>query len=939
MSYAPKYTPREGQGKASLDAQIAPFEDITEPDALADAEAASTKLWSVYVGEAEKYDKGLVESWRGDMAVMLIFAGLFSASLTAFLVESYRTLTPDSGDITVILLNQISQQLAAAANGNNFTVPVHPPFKPRATSLVCNALWFISLGLSLMCALTATLLEQWARDFIQRSDMRSAPLVRARVFSYLYFGLKRFNMHTVVMIIPLLLHASLLFFLAGLVAFLVPVNRTMMFVALSLLGVFATMYGILTVLPLVHLDCPYRTPLSGVLWHLTGRLLAVWSHSRPQVITRDAETMVEATFRQAAAPSEERLARDQKALIWTAKSLAEDIELEPFIDALPDVIDASCDRHHGYVDHIRRLISHPEVRLLERIEHLLRGCSRGMLTLDVQNRREIVCYKALWALASVEGVVTSGRQNVAHIPRSSISPGIRWLDSESDIRRHYIPCRALLEWSALTAAHKDHEELLKKCRKDIRGGSLPHLESALTYINQRATTIQWDVMGVVNVPFPLLKQELAAYTEYPRVESAWSLVAGLEKGVQVYYQQVFLRILCDYLEACATDINLSHPYRFSETIRILESSTSPSPIPLALRWRLVRTLDTLVFGPIEKISTSPDIHWIDLAIHMLLAHWATSDEIDFHLLTLPRGVIHYLNHRGSPARIAHIMSAPPSELLHCIPATLLLGVTRPHARETDATEIVGFAGCLEAVWHLYMSCHTRLAALDPCVHQPILDTIINQGSSSGSPSVVAIIKSVILHHLKHKKRDLPLDSLNALAVFHLLPETLVKVPPEILADGTAPDALSTLCDERIIESKLLVLTEFLESCLSANLPFRAVDTVERLGAFNPHSAIHAPHQLRFAVVLKRLFDRTEADVKHAFINLQVFDVYISNQNTKTWPTQEPCHPWLDCTEARQNIRDALSTYLGTVSLTNHPQIVTRLTKMLAHLEAFHRDEL
>ncbi|KAJ7748402.1 hypothetical protein B0H16DRAFT_1553296 [Mycena metata] len=52
-------------------------------------EAAAAKLWQVYVSEAEKYDKGLVESWRSDMEGMLIFAGLFSASLTAFLIESY----------------------------------------------------------------------------------------------------------------------------------------------------------------------------------------------------------------------------------------------------------------------------------------------------------------------------------------------------------------------------------------------------------------------------------------------------------------------------------------------------------------------------------------------------------------------------------------------------------------------------------------------------------------------------------------------------------------------------------------------------------------------------------------------------------------------------------------------------------------------------------
>ncbi|KAJ7082768.1 hypothetical protein C8R44DRAFT_579874, partial [Mycena epipterygia] len=187
-------------------------------------------------------------------------AGLFSASLVAFLMESYKTLTPDSSDMMVLLLTQISNQLAAAANGTTFISIPHTPFTPLTSSLVCNILWFISLGLSLTCALIATLVEQWAREFIHKADMRSEPVLRAHVFSYLYYGLKRFEMHTVVEIIPLLLHASLLFFFAGLVAFLIPVHIAITAVAGILLAIAVSVYSLLTILPLVYIDCPYRTP-------------------------------------------------------------------------------------------------------------------------------------------------------------------------------------------------------------------------------------------------------------------------------------------------------------------------------------------------------------------------------------------------------------------------------------------------------------------------------------------------------------------------------------------------------------------------------------------------------------------------------------------------------------------------------------------------------
>ncbi|KAJ7160617.1 hypothetical protein C8R43DRAFT_836983, partial [Mycena crocata] len=136
------------------------------------------------------------------------------------------------------------------------------PFAPPASSLVCNVFWFISLGLSLTSAFIATLVEQWARDFLHRAEMRSAPVIRARVYSFLYYGLKRFKMHTVVEIIPLLLHASLILFFAGLVSFLTPVNTAVAVLAGCLLAVVTAVYSLITILPLYYLDTPYRTPLS-----------------------------------------------------------------------------------------------------------------------------------------------------------------------------------------------------------------------------------------------------------------------------------------------------------------------------------------------------------------------------------------------------------------------------------------------------------------------------------------------------------------------------------------------------------------------------------------------------------------------------------------------------------------------------------------------------
>ncbi|KAJ6482149.1 hypothetical protein C8R47DRAFT_951600, partial [Mycena vitilis] len=237
--------------------------------------------WSVYISEAEKYDKALADNWRGNMNGMLIFAsraGLFSAILTAFIIESYKTLTPDMDFLTLAC---ISQQIANATNNipasasPSFALPCdrlaaaagNPPSPPTA-SLVCNILWFISLGLSLTSALTATLVEQWAREFLARVEILPSPVKRARIFAYLYYGLQRFRMHAVVGLIPFLLHLSLLFFFGGLIAFLIPVNKTVAYVAAVVLASIIILYGSMTVLPLIEFDCPYRTPLSNLLWNI-----------------------------------------------------------------------------------------------------------------------------------------------------------------------------------------------------------------------------------------------------------------------------------------------------------------------------------------------------------------------------------------------------------------------------------------------------------------------------------------------------------------------------------------------------------------------------------------------------------------------------------------------------------------------------------------------
>ncbi|TDL19893.1 hypothetical protein BD410DRAFT_751554, partial [Rickenella mellea] len=248
---------KEGERNATQDngtsAIPSDLPDLTEP---------SSRIWEPYLKLAEKYDKDLVESWRDDMESLLIFAALFSASVTAFVIESYQALQQDTGQATLAVLLRISEQLA---NGTISTPAVQPIFQQQSGDIAVNVLWFLSLGFSLACALAAVMVRQWARRYLRTPRSLSSISDQARMRQYLFANMEWWKMDLVVETIPILLHVSLILFMIGLLLFVHFVNFQ---VALSLLCfsvIGGVVYIFLTITPLISVGCPYRTPFSGLL--------------------------------------------------------------------------------------------------------------------------------------------------------------------------------------------------------------------------------------------------------------------------------------------------------------------------------------------------------------------------------------------------------------------------------------------------------------------------------------------------------------------------------------------------------------------------------------------------------------------------------------------------------------------------------------------------
>ncbi|KZP12367.1 hypothetical protein FIBSPDRAFT_687824, partial [Athelia psychrophila] len=209
------------------------------------------QIWSVYMSEATSHDNTLINSWSKDMDGILIFVSLFtsllfSATIAAFILESYAGLMPDPNATTVALLQQISQQLAGNAVQN--PTLTSEPFSPTSSALRVNAFWFLSLCLALTCALAATLVQQWARHYTQAIHRRPAPHLQASMRAYLFKGMEQFKMSAVVEGIPTLLHASVFLFFAGLVDFLYQINLQIAVVALSIIATCGGLYLFITIL-------------------------------------------------------------------------------------------------------------------------------------------------------------------------------------------------------------------------------------------------------------------------------------------------------------------------------------------------------------------------------------------------------------------------------------------------------------------------------------------------------------------------------------------------------------------------------------------------------------------------------------------------------------------------------------------------------------------
>ncbi|VDB85608.1 unnamed protein product [Peniophora sp. CBMAI 1063] len=225
-------------------------------------------IWSQFISDAEKRDRTQLEQWKGDTEGILIFTGLFAATVATFVVSSLPMLSPDSGSQTVMLLTEViavlSDQSTTAGPVNITASQLSPTFEVPPYARQVNVLWLVSLFLALSSALFATLVQQWARTYAHHVRLHPNPRQRGIIYAALILGMERFRMEDTVAGIVTLVHVSVFLFFAGMLVLLYATDLLVATLLTALIAFILLVYLMLSMMPIFWHDAPYHTPLTPI---------------------------------------------------------------------------------------------------------------------------------------------------------------------------------------------------------------------------------------------------------------------------------------------------------------------------------------------------------------------------------------------------------------------------------------------------------------------------------------------------------------------------------------------------------------------------------------------------------------------------------------------------------------------------------------------------
>jgi hypothetical protein len=275
------------------------------------------------------------------------------AALSAVSVQDLR---PNPQDISAFYLGNIYQLLAdpnTSTASLPFPVAKPPVFSPPRYAVWVNSLWFLSLVISLTCALLATLLRQWARRYLSITQPpRYRPHKRVRIRAFVAGGVDKLHLPWVVEVLPALVHLTLFLFFSRLLVYLFNINHSVFNVTAWWIGLSVGVYTIITFMPIFRHDSPYHAPLSTSVWFLYHGIAFItlqtcWLIQHRIFCFSDNSVLcalkdqylkclsvgIERTIEDTAWKMSKET--DRRVFEWILEALDEDYELEKFFEGIP----------------------------------------------------------------------------------------------------------------------------------------------------------------------------------------------------------------------------------------------------------------------------------------------------------------------------------------------------------------------------------------------------------------------------------------------------------------------------------------------------------------------------------------------------------------------------------------------------------------------------
>ncbi|GJE89454.1 hypothetical protein PsYK624_055550 [Phanerochaete sordida] len=222
--------------------------------------------WAGIEDHLMRYDKGKVNGYSEDIDALLVFAGLFSAILSAFVVQTYQLLQPDASSATNQLLaygfssQRAAAPIPAAINATMNSILDSPPFVPSVSARWINSLFFISLVLSIAAALFGILSKQWIREYILWNSPLAAPRENVLVRQMRIEAWEAWNVTATISAVPALLEVAMILFLVGMVILLWTLDDVVAICVTAVVSLFLLVVSAFTILPVLFHRCPYRSP-------------------------------------------------------------------------------------------------------------------------------------------------------------------------------------------------------------------------------------------------------------------------------------------------------------------------------------------------------------------------------------------------------------------------------------------------------------------------------------------------------------------------------------------------------------------------------------------------------------------------------------------------------------------------------------------------------